>query len=144
MTIVIDCYIERKYAGTQSLQYCYYVQLYSNSILRCDNAISSTALSTLMYCACVQCTAQNSFLELHNEDILDLLSSGPAIDNSNNNSSSNSSNSSSREDGRESLQLRENMQGEVVVTNLSQHEIHSAQELGSLLARGALQRATAR
>jgi hypothetical protein len=36
------------------------------------------------------------------------------------------------------------MQGEVVVTNLSQHEIHSAQELGSLLARGALQRATAR
>eukprot|EP00953_Heterococcus_sp_UTEX-ZZ885_P041163 21017-Heterococcus_DN1.PRE.3 len=68
--------------------------------------------------------------------------SGPATDNSNSNSSS--SNSGSREDGRESLQLRENMQGEVVVTNLSQHEIHSAQELGSLLARGALQRATAR
>jgi Kinesin motor domain len=90
----------------------------------------------------VRCTAPYSFLELHNEDILDLLSSGPATDNSNSNSSS--SNSGSREDGRESLQLRENIQGEVVVTNLSQHEIHSAQELGSLLARGALQRATAR
>jgi Kinesin motor domain len=92
-----------------------------------------------VYCAHVQCTTSNSFLELHNEDILDLLSSAPAIDNNNS-----SSTNSSREDGRESLQLRENMQGEVVVTNLSQHEIHSAQELGSLLARGALQRATAR
>jgi Kinesin motor domain len=75
----------------------------------------------------------HSFLELHNEDILDLLSSAPTTDSTSN-----------REDRRELLQLRENMQGEVVVTNLSQHEIHSAQELGSLLARGALQRATAR
>ncbi|KAG5182437.1 hypothetical protein JKP88DRAFT_348881 [Tribonema minus] len=71
-------------------------------------------------------TVSASFLEVHNEDILDLLApealSGAA---------------------RESLQLRENLQGEVVVANLSQHPIADAQELGALLERGALQRATA-
>jgi hypothetical protein len=44
----------------------------------------------------------HSFLELHNEDILDLLSSAPTTDSTSN-----------REDRRELLQLRENMQGEV-------------------------------
>ncbi|CAM9282190.1 unnamed protein product, partial [Hapterophycus canaliculatus] len=76
----------------------------------------------------VKASVHASFLEVINEEIKDLIGASTA---------------GGVGAAAAGLALRENAQGEVTVAGLSKHEIHSAENLQSLLERGALCRTTA-
>ncbi|CAN0169115.1 unnamed protein product, partial [Discosporangium mesarthrocarpum] len=79
----------------------------------------------------IKATVAVSFLEVHNEEINDLLGGDQA------------DGGAGGKGGEKGLALRENLTGEVVVAGLSQHQVEGPEGLDHLLERGALCRATA-
>ena len=79
-----------------------------------------------------------SFLEIHHEEIHDLL----AASGSQATASGNDASSDTAKAGGQGLAVRESAEGGVVVAGLSAHTVESAAEVEQLLARGTLNRAT--